>query len=72
MTSGTYTQVTICLQYSLSLNDPFSSESHVGPAFVKTFGEALKLLRQLFQTTSLDSQPFVISGSGTLGWDLVA
>jgi len=47
-------------------------ESHVGPAFVKTFGEALKLLRQLFQTTSLDSQPFVISGSGTLGWDLVA
>jgi alanine-glyoxylate transaminase/serine-glyoxylate transaminase/serine-pyruvate transaminase len=30
------------------------------------------MLRKLFQTTSADSQPFVISGSGTLGWDLVA
>lgn len=30
------------------------------------------MLRQLFQTTDPSSQPFVISGSGTLGWDLVA
>lgn len=30
------------------------------------------MLRQLFQTSSPASQPFVISGSGTLGWDLVA
>ena len=30
------------------------------------------MLRQLFQTTAPDSQPFVISGSGTLGWDMVA
>ncbi len=30
------------------------------------------MLRKLFQTTASDSQPFVISGSGTLGWDLVA
>jgi len=30
------------------------------------------MLRKLFQTTSPSSQPFVISGSGTLGWDLVA
>ncbi|KAI1438659.1 alanine--glyoxylate aminotransferase [Xylaria sp. CBS 124048] len=48
------------------------SESHVGPAFVATFGETLSMLRKLFQTTSPSAQPFVISGSGTLGWDLVA
>jgi alanine-glyoxylate transaminase/serine-glyoxylate transaminase/serine-pyruvate transaminase len=30
------------------------------------------MLRKLFQTTSPSSQPFVISGSGTLGWDLVS
>ena len=36
------------------------------------FGEVLKQLRQLFQTTSPSSQPFVVSGSGTLGWDMVA
>lgn len=30
------------------------------------------MLRKLFQTTDTSSQPFVISGSGTLGWDLVA
>ena len=49
-----------------------SSESHVGAPFVATFGEALSMLRKLFQTSSPDSQPFVISGSGTLGWDMVA
>ena len=48
------------------------SESHVGPGFVATFGETLTQLRQLFQTTDTSSQPFIISGSGTLGWDLVA
>ncbi|TLS25559.1 hypothetical protein PpBr36_07119 [Pyricularia pennisetigena] len=48
------------------------SESHVGPAFVNVFGETLTLLRKLFQTTDSGSQPFVISGSGTLGWDLVS
>ncbi|KAI1107307.1 alanine--glyoxylate aminotransferase [Jackrogersella minutella] len=48
------------------------SESHVGPGFVATFGETLSMLRKLFQTTSPSSQPFVLSGSGTLGWDLVA
>ena len=30
------------------------------------------MLRKLFQTTDPASQPFVISGSGTLGWDIVA
>lgn len=30
------------------------------------------MLRQLFQTSNSSSQPFVVSGSGTLGWDMVA
>ncbi|KAL8642637.1 MAG: hypothetical protein Q9228_000686 [Teloschistes exilis] len=48
------------------------SQSHVGAPFVATFGETLTLLRQLMQTSDPASQPFVISGSGTLGWDFVA
>ncbi|CAK7567810.1 MAG: hypothetical protein SEPTF4163_005779 [Sporothrix epigloea] len=47
------------------------SESHVGPAFVSVFGDVLSNLRKLFQSTDTSAQPFVISGSGTLGWDLV-
>lgn len=30
------------------------------------------MLRKLFQSTDIEAQPLVISGSGTLGWDLVA
>ena len=30
------------------------------------------MLRKLFQTSAPSSQPFVISGSGTLGWDFVS
>lgn len=48
------------------------SQSHVGAPFVATFGETLSMLRKLFQTDDPASQPFVISGSGTLGWDLVS
>nr|OQO21600.1 hypothetical protein B0A51_13156 [Rachicladosporium sp. CCFEE 5018] len=48
------------------------SESHVSAPFVNTFGETLTMLRKLFQTSDPASQPFVISGSGTLGWDQVA
>ncbi|KAH0544655.1 hypothetical protein FGG08_001160 [Glutinoglossum americanum] len=47
-------------------------ESHVGPSFVSAFGEALSMLRKLFITSDPTSQPFVVSGSGTLGWDFVA
>jgi len=47
------------------------SESHVGPGVVSTFGDCLSMLRKLFQTTDPASQPYIISGSGTLGWDLV-
>ena len=48
------------------------AQSHVGQPFVNTFGETLAMLRKLFQTTNPKSQPFVIAGSGTLGWDLTA
>lgn len=48
------------------------AQSHVGQPFVNTFGETLTQLRQLFQTSNPGSQPFVLAGSGTLGWDLVA
>ncbi|KAJ5281857.1 hypothetical protein N7478_007229 [Penicillium angulare] len=48
------------------------AESHVAPGFVKVFGETLTLTRKLFQSTSPSAQPFIIAGSGTLGWDLVS
>lgn len=48
------------------------SESHVGAPFVSIFGETLTMLRKLLITSDTSSQPFVISGSGTLGWDMVA
>lgn len=61
------------MSYSICLSSltPYS-ESHVSPAFVSTFGETLSMLRKLFQSTDSAAQPYVISGSGTLGWDLVA
>lgn len=46
--------------------------SHVSPAFIAVFGECLEMLRQVFITKDPSSQPFVLSGSGSLGWDLVA
>jgi alanine-glyoxylate transaminase/serine-glyoxylate transaminase/serine-pyruvate transaminase len=49
-----------------------SSEPHTGMPFVNCFGETLTMLRKLFQTEDPASQPFVLSGSGTLGWDQIA
>lgn len=48
------------------------SEAHVGQAFVNVFGETLSMLRKVLLTENPNSQPFIISGSGTLGWDQVA
>jgi alanine-glyoxylate transaminase / serine-glyoxylate transaminase / serine-pyruvate transaminase len=42
--------------------------SHVDPQFINTFGESLELLRKVFLTR--DAQPFIVAGSGTLGWDM--
>jgi alanine-glyoxylate transaminase/serine-glyoxylate transaminase/serine-pyruvate transaminase len=44
--------------------------SHVSPSFIPVFGESLQLLRKLFLTAK--GQPFIVSGSGTLGWDMVS
>lgn len=44
--------------------------SHVSPAFAPVFGDCLRMLRKLLYTEK--GQPFIIAGSGTLGWDLVA
>ncbi|KAK6359548.1 hypothetical protein TWF696_000701 [Orbilia brochopaga] len=48
------------------------SESHVGMPFVNIFGDTLTMLRRLFMTENPGSQPIVLSGSGTLGWDVVS
>ncbi|RMZ87193.1 hypothetical protein DV736_g5588, partial [Chaetothyriales sp. CBS 134916] len=48
------------------------AQSHVGQPFINVFGDTLSLLRDLFQTKNPKSQPFIIAGSGTLGWDLAA
>ncbi|OLL22896.1 Alanine--glyoxylate aminotransferase 1 [Neolecta irregularis DAH-3] len=47
------------------------SMSHVSPQFVEIFGSTLELLRKVFLAQT-SAQPFIISGSGTLGWDFVA
>lgn len=44
--------------------------SHVDPSFISTFGESLELMRKVFLAPS--AQPFVLSGSGTLTWDMTA
>ncbi|CAG8454559.1 5923_t:CDS:2 [Diversispora eburnea] len=46
------------------------ANSHVSPSFIPIFGESIELLRKLFFTNK--GQPFIVSGSGTLGWDMVA
>ncbi|KAG5460325.1 MAG: hypothetical protein BJ554DRAFT_7637, partial [Olpidium bornovanus] len=45
------------------------STSHVGPGFVRAFGEALELVRHVVLTKT--GQPFIIAGSGTLGWQVL-
>lgn len=47
------------------------SLAHTSPEFVKIFQEVLQNLRTVFQTTDAGDQSIVISGSGTLGWDIV-
>ncbi|KAJ7173805.1 pyridoxal phosphate-dependent transferase [Mycena filopes] len=44
--------------------------SHVSPDFIPVFGDCLRMTREVVLST--EGQPFLISGSGTLGWDQVA
>lgn len=40
--------------------------SHVSPAFAPVFAYCLRALRKVVYTET--AQPFIIAGSGTLGW----
>jgi alanine-glyoxylate transaminase/serine-glyoxylate transaminase/serine-pyruvate transaminase len=44
--------------------------SHVDPAFINTFGNAIEMMRKVWLAPS--GQPFIVSGSGTLTWDMTA
>lgn len=46
------------------------SQAHTSPEFIKTFQSTLVNLRKLFKSTDASAQPYVIAGSGTLGWDI--
>jgi len=46
------------------------SMSHVSPDFIPVFGDCIRMIREVLFTK--DAQPFLISGSGTLGWDQVS
>ncbi|RXW20672.1 hypothetical protein EST38_g5194 [Candolleomyces aberdarensis] len=47
------------------------SMSHVSKDFIPVFGDSIRMTREVLYAGS-DTQPFLISGSGTLGWDQVA
>lgn len=47
------------------------SLSHTSPEFGAIFQRTLKNTRKLFKADEKEGQPFVIAGSGTLGWDIV-
>lgn len=46
------------------------SMSHMSPDFASVFGNCLRMTRQVLY--SKNAQPFLIAGSGTLGWDQVS
>lgn len=45
-----------------------ATTSHVAPDFVEAFGQALERMRHVW--LSLDGQPFIVAGSGTLAMDM--
>jgi alanine-glyoxylate transaminase/serine-glyoxylate transaminase/serine-pyruvate transaminase len=45
------------------------SMSHVSPDFIPIFGDCIRMTREVVFTKT--GQPFLIAGSGTLGWDQV-
>ncbi|KIM56501.1 hypothetical protein SCLCIDRAFT_132517, partial [Scleroderma citrinum Foug A] len=46
------------------------SMSHMSPDFASVFGDCIRMTRKILY--SKDAQPFLIAGSGTLGWDQVS
>lgn len=51
------------------LSEP--SLSHTSPAFINEFSELIRGIRTVFSAGS-NVQPFILSGSGTIGWDITA
>ncbi|KAG2053696.1 PLP-dependent transferase [Suillus hirtellus] len=47
------------------------SMSHMSPDFARVFGDCIRMTRQ-GHAIHEDAQPFLIAGSGTLGWDQVS
>ncbi|ORE00993.1 PLP-dependent transferase [Rhizopus microsporus var. microsporus] len=43
--------------------------SHVDPNFIPIYGEAIEMVRKVVLTET--AQPFIVSGSCTLGWDMM-
>ena len=43
--------------------------AHTSPEFISVFGDCIRMVRDVLYTK--DAQPFLVSGSGTLGWDQV-
>lgn len=53
------------------LSNASASVSHVSPDFVQIFKKTLSMILEVLYAPQ-SAQPFVIAGSGTLGWDLTA
>eukprot|EP01095_Lingulamoeba_sp_RSL-Kostka_P000289 TRINITY_DN1044_c3_g1_i1.p1 TRINITY_DN1044_c3_g1~~TRINITY_DN1044_c3_g1_i1.p1 ORF type:complete len:402 (+),score=165.40 TRINITY_DN1044_c3_g1_i1:72-1277(+) len=58
-----------CHQDVLDINAHYSL-SHVDPRFIEIMGESLELCREVFLAP--DSQPFILSASGSIGWDFIS
>lgn len=43
--------------------------AHNNPEFIGIFGETIGMVRKLLMSKT--AQPFIVSGSSTLGWDMV-
>lgn len=46
------------------------ARGHTDPTLIEDFGRCIEMTRDVF--ISKDAQPFIVSGSGALGWDAVA
>ncbi|KAL1411383.1 hypothetical protein Q8F55_002339 [Vanrija albida] len=57
---------------SVLLANATPGTSHVSPAFIPVFGDCLRLLKKVLYGEKPGNQPFLIAGSGTLGWDATA
>lgn len=62
--------IEFCDEVLYAMSTP--SQAHTSPEFIATLQSVLKNLRKLFQSTSSSAQPYVLAGSGTLGWDVAA